>query len=76
MIDPLNKLRLDSHKVDKLGLKLHEHSVQYAYKLYNRLNLLAPAVLLRRAMTTHDKIVRMVALLDTFLALIDPCSLD
>jgi len=33
MLDPLKKLGLDSHKVTKLGLKLHEHSVQYAYKL-------------------------------------------
>ena len=35
-IDPLEKLGLDSHKVNKLGLKLHEHSVQYAYKLSTR----------------------------------------
>ena len=36
------------------------------------INLLAPVALLRRALTTHDTIVRMVALLGTLLTLIKP----
>ena len=39
-----------------------------------RINLLAPVALLRRALTTHDTIVRMVALLGTLLTLIEPYS--
>jgi hypothetical protein len=38
-------------------------------------NLLAHVALLRRALTTHDTIVRMVALLGTLLTLIDPFSI-
>eukprot|EP00983_Pelagomonas_calceolata_P098886 1158398-Pelagomonas_calceolata.AAC.2 len=30
---PLTKLGLDTHKATKLALKLHAHSIQYAYKL-------------------------------------------
>ena len=32
-LDPFKRLGLNSHKANKLGFKLHEHSVQYAYKL-------------------------------------------
>eukprot|EP00983_Pelagomonas_calceolata_P063968 1147922-Pelagomonas_calceolata.AAC.2 len=32
-LEPLKELGLDTHKVTKLALKLHAHSVQYAYKL-------------------------------------------
>jgi len=32
-LDPLKKFGLDPLKVNKLGHKLHEHSVQYACKL-------------------------------------------
>jgi len=39
-------------------------------------NLLAPVALLRSALTTHDTIVRTVALLGTLLTLIDPYSLE
>ena len=37
-------------------------------------NLLAPVTLLKRALTTHDTIVRKVALLGTLLTHIEPCS--
>jgi hypothetical protein len=33
MLEPLQKLGLDPHKAVKLALKIHAHSVQYAYKL-------------------------------------------
>jgi len=32
-LDTLKKLGLDSHKINKLGLKHHEHFVQYAFTL-------------------------------------------
>ncbi len=32
-LEPLKHLSLDPQKVTKLALKLHVHSVQYAYKL-------------------------------------------
>jgi hypothetical protein len=65
-LDPLKKLGLDPHKVYKLCLKLHEHSDHL------HTNLLAYDVLLRRALATHDTIVRKVALPGTLLTLIEP----
>eukprot|EP00983_Pelagomonas_calceolata_P074367 1152529-Pelagomonas_calceolata.AAC.3 len=32
-LKPLKELGLDTHTATKLALKLHAHSVQYAYKL-------------------------------------------
>eukprot|EP00983_Pelagomonas_calceolata_P112095 1159849-Pelagomonas_calceolata.AAC.5 len=32
-LEPLEELGLDTHTATKLALKLHAHSVQYAYKL-------------------------------------------
>eukprot|EP00983_Pelagomonas_calceolata_P107240 1159321-Pelagomonas_calceolata.AAC.12 len=32
-LEPLKELGLDTHTATKLALKLHAHSVQYAYKL-------------------------------------------
>eukprot|EP00983_Pelagomonas_calceolata_P074622 1152623-Pelagomonas_calceolata.AAC.1 len=32
-LEPLKELGLDTHTANRLALKLHAHSVQYAYKL-------------------------------------------
>jgi len=62
--DPLKRPGLDSHKANKIGLS-------FMSTLSNtHTNLLAHNALLRRALTTHDTTVRMVALLGTLLTLI------
>jgi len=64
-LEHLPKLGLDPHKAGKLALELHAHSIQYAYKLVSTR---------RRALTTHNTIIKKVALLGTLLTLIELSS--
>ena len=59
------QLGLNPQKANNLGLKIDEHSVQYAYKIVSTRRAL------ERALTTHGTKVRKVALLGTLLIFIE-----